>query len=91
MAHFALAVGALLILVLAIVGLRHLDPRIGQAALRESRQKYGWMIAVEAPVLVLVGTQTPVSIDDVRFILATLSLRASDGVVVVPGDRPRIF
>jgi hypothetical protein len=50
-AHLALAAGAFLILVLAVVGLMHVDPRIGQGALAENRREYGLMIAVEVPVL----------------------------------------
>jgi hypothetical protein len=52
-AHIALAAGASLTLVLAILGLVHADPRIGQAALADNRREYGLVICVEVPVLAL--------------------------------------
>ena len=51
-AELALAAGASLILIIAIVGLMHLEPRSGQAALAENRREYGVMSGVEVPVLV---------------------------------------
>jgi hypothetical protein len=49
----ALAGGASAVLLVAIVGLIHVDPRIGQAALEANRKQYLFILACEFPVLVL--------------------------------------
>jgi hypothetical protein len=53
MASPALAGGAATVLVLAIFGLLHSDPRIGQAAIEANRRSYLAMLACELPVLIL--------------------------------------
>jgi hypothetical protein len=52
-ASAALAAGASIVLGLAIVGLGHSDPRIGQAAIEANRRSYLAMLVCELPVLVL--------------------------------------
>jgi hypothetical protein len=49
----ALAGGASTVLALAIVGLAHTDPRIGQAAIAANRRQYLFVLACELPVLML--------------------------------------
>jgi hypothetical protein len=48
----ALAAGASTVLAVAIVGLAHPDPRIGQAAIEANRRQYLFVLACELPVLV---------------------------------------
>jgi hypothetical protein len=52
-ASHALAGGAAVVLVLAVVGLAHVDPRIGQAAIDENRRSNLALLAIELPVLIL--------------------------------------
>jgi hypothetical protein len=49
----ALACGAAAVLSVAVVGLVHVDPRIGEAAIQSNRREYRFMLACELPVLVL--------------------------------------
>jgi hypothetical protein len=49
----ALAGGASTVLAVAIVGLAHADPRIGQAAIEANRRQYLFVLACELPVLML--------------------------------------
>jgi hypothetical protein len=49
----ALAGGALAVLLVALVGLLHVDPRIGQAAIESNRREYLFLLACEVPVLIL--------------------------------------
>lgn len=48
-----LAVGAATVLAVAVVGLAHTDPRIGQAAIEANRRQYLYVLACEMPVLIL--------------------------------------
>lgn len=52
-ASLALAGGAFAVLAVAIVGLLHVDPRIGQAAIESNRKEYLFCVACELPVFVL--------------------------------------
>jgi len=52
-ASHALAAGSASVLILAIVGLAHVDPRIGQAAIDENRRSNLLLLVVELPVFVL--------------------------------------
>jgi hypothetical protein len=49
----ALAGGASAVLAVAIVGLAHPDPRIGQTAIAANRRQYLFVLACELPVLIL--------------------------------------
>jgi hypothetical protein len=49
----ALVGGASTVLAVAIVGLAHSDPRIGQAAIEANRKQYLFVLACELPVLIL--------------------------------------
>jgi hypothetical protein len=49
----ALAGGASAVLLVALVGLIHVDPRIGQAAIAANRKQYLFILACELPVFVL--------------------------------------
>ena len=49
----ALAGGASAVLLVVIVGLVHVDPRIGQAAIEANRRQYLYVFACELPVLIL--------------------------------------
>ncbi len=49
----ALAGGAFTVLAVAIVGLAHSDPRIGQAAIEANRRQYLFVLACELPVFTL--------------------------------------
>jgi hypothetical protein len=49
----ALAAGAFAVLAVAIIGLLHVDPRIGQAAIESNRKEYVFCLACELPVFVL--------------------------------------
>jgi len=53
MASPALAGGALAVLAVAIIGLVHVDPRIGLAAIESNRREYLFFLACEAPVFIL--------------------------------------
>jgi hypothetical protein len=53
LASSALAGGALTVLAVAIVGLAHSDPRVGQAAIEANRRQYLFVLACELPVLIL--------------------------------------
>jgi len=52
-ASAALAVGAGTVLTVAVVGLAHQDPRIGEAAIAANRREYLLVAACELPVFVL--------------------------------------
>jgi hypothetical protein len=52
-ASAALAVGAAAVLAVAIAGLVHQDPRIGEAAIAANRREYLFMLACELPVFIL--------------------------------------
>jgi hypothetical protein len=49
----ALVAGACTVVVVAIVGLAHQDPRIGEAAIEANRRQYLFVLAGEFPVLIL--------------------------------------
>jgi hypothetical protein len=49
----ALAAGAFAVLAVAIIGLVHVDPRIGQAAIESNRKEYSFCLACELPVFIL--------------------------------------
>jgi hypothetical protein len=49
----ALAGGALAVLLVALVGLVHVDPRIGLAAIESNRREYLFFLACEMPVFML--------------------------------------
>ena len=53
MASFALAGGALAVLAVCMIGLVHVDPRIGLAAIESNRREYLFLLACEAPVFLL--------------------------------------
>ena len=53
MASPALAGGALAVLLVAIVGVVHVDPRIGLAAIESNRREYLFFLACELPVFIL--------------------------------------
>lgn len=53
MASPALAGGALAVLAVAVIGLVHVDPRIGHAAIESNRREYLFFLACEAPVFIL--------------------------------------
>jgi hypothetical protein len=48
-----LVAGACTVVVVAMVGLAHQDPRIGQAAIEANRRQYLYVLACELPVLIL--------------------------------------
>jgi len=50
----ALAGGALIVIVVSLIGLVHTDPRIGLAAIESNRRFYLLFLACELPVLILV-------------------------------------
>ncbi len=52
-ASLVLACGAAAVLVMAVVGLVHVDPRIGEEAIESNRREYLFMLACELPVLIL--------------------------------------
>jgi hypothetical protein len=52
-ASVVLAGGALAVLAVAIIGLAHVDPRIGLAAIESNRREYLFCLACELPVLIL--------------------------------------
>jgi hypothetical protein len=49
----ALAAGAFTVLAVAIIGLLHVDPRIGQGAIESNRKEYLFCVACEVPVFIL--------------------------------------
>lgn len=49
----AMVPGASAVVAVAVVGLAHQDPRIGQAAIEANRRQYLFLLACELPVLVL--------------------------------------
>ena len=49
----ALVAGACTVVAVAIVGLAHQDPRIGEAGIEANRRQYLYVLACEFPVLVL--------------------------------------
>jgi hypothetical protein len=51
-ASLALACGAATVIAVAVVGLVHVDPRIGEAAIADNRREYLFMVACELPVLI---------------------------------------
>ncbi|HWN31068.1 MAG TPA: hypothetical protein VNN78_06850 [Burkholderiales bacterium] len=53
LASLALAGGAFAVLVVAVIGLVHVDPRIGQAAIESNRREYLFCLACELPVFLL--------------------------------------
>lgn len=52
-ASAALAAGALAVLAFCAIGLLHVDPRIGQAAIESNRKEYLFFLACELPVFFL--------------------------------------
>jgi hypothetical protein len=52
-ASFALAGGSFVVLAVAVIGLVHVDPRIGQAAIESNRREYLFCLACELPVFIL--------------------------------------
>ncbi len=52
-ASLALACGAAAVLAVAVVGLVHVDPRIGEAAIEANRRQYLFILTCELPVLIL--------------------------------------
>ena len=52
-ASLALADGALAVLAVAVIGLVHVDPRIGQSAIESNRKEYLFSLACELPVFIL--------------------------------------
>jgi hypothetical protein len=55
MASLALAVGSSAILAVAIIGLVHVDPRIGLAAIESNRREYLFCVACQLPVFILAA------------------------------------
>ena len=53
MASLALAAGAFAVLMVAVIGLVHVDPRIGLAAIESNRREYLFCVACECPVFLL--------------------------------------
>jgi hypothetical protein len=53
MAPPSLALGAFAVLAVALIGLLHVDPRIGEAAIESNRRQYIFVVACELPVLLL--------------------------------------
>jgi hypothetical protein len=53
MASPVLAGGAFAVLAIAVIGLLHVDPRIGQGAIESNRKEYLFCLACELPVLIL--------------------------------------
>ena len=51
----AMVAGASAVVAVAVVGLAHQDPRIGQAAIEANRRQYLFLLACELPVLVLAA------------------------------------
>ena len=49
-ASFALAGGALVVLAFAVIGLVHVDPRIGLSAIESNRKEYLFCVACQLPV-----------------------------------------
>jgi len=49
----ALAVGAFEVLAFSAIGLLHVDPRIGEAAIEQNRKEYLFFLACELPVFLL--------------------------------------
>ena len=49
----SLAAGALGVLAIALIGLLHVDPRIGEAAIEANRRQYIFILACESPVFLL--------------------------------------
>jgi len=52
-ASFAVAAGAFAVIVVAVAGLVHVDPRIGLAAIESNRREYLFCLACESPVFLL--------------------------------------
>jgi hypothetical protein len=52
-ASLALVVGSLTVLAVAVIGLVHVDPRIGLAAIQSNRREYLFCTACQIPVLIL--------------------------------------
>jgi len=52
-ATLALAGGACLVLVFSVIGLLHVDPRIGLSAIESNRKEYLFFVFCEVPVLIL--------------------------------------
>jgi hypothetical protein len=52
-ASFALAVGAFIVVAFSVVGLLHVDPRIGQSAIESNRKEYLFCLSWELPVFLL--------------------------------------
>jgi hypothetical protein len=52
-ASAALAAGSFAVLAVAVIGLVHVDPRIGQAAIESNRREYLFCLACELPVFLL--------------------------------------
>jgi hypothetical protein len=52
-APLALVGGAIAVLAVAVIGLVHVDPRIGQAAIESNRREYLFCLACELPVFIL--------------------------------------
>jgi len=52
-ASAALAAGAIAVIAVAVVGLVHVDPRIGLAAIESNRREYLFCLASELPVFLL--------------------------------------
>jgi hypothetical protein len=53
MASLALAAGSFAVLAVAVVGLVHVDPRIGLAAIESNRREYLFCSACQLPVFLL--------------------------------------
>jgi hypothetical protein len=53
MASLSLAGGAFAVLAVAVIGLVHVDPRIGLAAIESNRREYLFCLACELPVFIL--------------------------------------
>jgi hypothetical protein len=49
----ALAAGSCVILAVVVIGLVHVDPRIGQSAIESNRNEYLFCLACQLPVFVL--------------------------------------
>lgn len=49
----ALGAGALVVLAVAVIGLVHVDPRAGLAAIESNRKEYLFCAACELPVVIL--------------------------------------
>jgi hypothetical protein len=52
-ASLALAGGAFAVLLFSVIGLVHVDPRIGLAAIESNRREYLFCLACESPVFLL--------------------------------------